>query len=116
MRSRRLIAFLALLSTALLLACAGGPTSKDNSIEMKRWLLTKRQEPVLRYVLDAKIYFLAPLLPCFDCFDDLFDEQGNYICSPTGGFAGQGDESCPRLRQLLRQSKGEVVPNPFYKP
>lgn len=77
--------------------------------------LEKRNEPVIRFTLLGKVYYLAQS-PCCDIPHSLFDEHGSFVCAPTGGFAGQGDGKCPELRKALTQAKGEQVPNPFYKP
>lgn len=40
-----------------------------------------------------EVYFVLP--GCCDMFSDLFDESGEHICSPGGGFGGTGDGQCP---------------------
>lgn len=35
------------------------------------------------------------IAPCCDQFNRLYDGEGRYICSPSGGFGGSGDGSCP---------------------
>ena len=32
---------------------------------------------------------------CCDQYDPVFSESGEYICSPSGGMMGVGDEKCP---------------------
>lgn len=32
---------------------------------------------------------------CCDMFVELFNDRCEYICAPSGGFAGNGDGSCP---------------------
>ncbi len=42
---------------------------------------------------NAKIvYYIPPY--CCDIMSELYDQYGNLICSPDGGFAGQGDGKC----------------------
>jgi hypothetical protein len=77
--------------------------------------LEKRSEPLVRHVLQGHVYYFLRS-PCCDIPNYLYDEQGNYVCAPNGGFTGEGDGKCPALREALKQSKGEQVPNPFYKP
>lgn len=114
------LSLLAALLAALVSACAeparDGPTSTDMvGAQLHRRLLVERPEPLRRHVLEGRVYYLA-LAPCCDRHDYLYNAQGEYICAPSGGFSGSGDGKCPRLRQALRQSTGELVPNPFYKP
>jgi hypothetical protein len=33
--------------------------------------------------------------PCCDRYNDLLDDMGRKICSPSGGIAGHGDGQCP---------------------
>jgi len=35
------------------------------------------------------------IAPCCDQYNPLYDEKGQQICSPTGGFTGGGDMKCP---------------------
>lgn len=116
----RRLPLLAALLAALVTACAeparDGPSSSDLLVaQLHTRLLVERPEPLRRHVLKGKVYYLA-LGPCCDQHDSLYNEQGEYICAPTGGFFGTGDGKCPGLRRALLQSKGELVPNPFYKP
>ena len=32
---------------------------------------------------------------CCDMFNNLYDDDGKFICSPDGGFSGHGDGKCP---------------------
>lgn len=111
---------LAALLAALVTACAepgrdGARSTDVLAAQLHRQLLAERPEPLRRHVLKGKIYYLA-LAPCCDQHDYLYNDQGEYICAPTGGLSGMGDGKCPGLRQALRGSTGELVPNPFYKP
>lgn len=42
---------------------------------------------------DKIVYYLPPR--CCDIGSILYDENGNFICSPDGGFAGSGEGKCP---------------------
>ena len=41
--------------------------------------------------------------PCCDRFNPLYDGEGRFICSPTGGIAGAGDGRCPDWVRSRRQ-------------
>jgi hypothetical protein len=32
--------------------------------------------------------------PCCDAYNEIVDEQCNYICAPSGGITGRGDGKC----------------------
>jgi len=42
-----------------------------------------------------KVYLISP--GCCDMFTELYDEECNYICAPSGGFTGKGDGKCKNL-------------------
>ena len=42
---------------------------------------------------DQIVYYLPPR--CCDVPSELFDSQGQRICSPDGGYTGSGDGKCP---------------------
>ena len=44
-----------------------------------------------------KVYLLTA--DCCDQYNKLYDADCNYICSPTGGIAGQGDGKCTDFLQ-----------------
>ncbi len=41
------------------------------------------------------VYLISP--GCCDMFEELYDEECNYICAPSGGFTGKGDGKCRDL-------------------
>jgi len=43
--------------------------------------------------------------PCCDQYNVLYDENCNYICAPSGGFTGKGDEKCPDFSSEARHIK-----------
>jgi hypothetical protein len=51
-------------------------------------------QAIYGYQYDGRQVFLV-IAPCCDQFNPLFDADGSEICAPTGGFAGNGDGSCP---------------------
>jgi len=48
---------------------------------------------VNEYLYNGKRVFLFTS-PCCDQYNPLYDENCNYICSPSGGFTGAGDGKC----------------------
>lgn len=32
---------------------------------------------------------------CCDRYNEVFDEDCNYVCAPSGGYTGKGDNKCP---------------------
>ena len=56
-----------------------------------------------------KIYY-SLIRPCCDQFTELFDESGNSICLPSGGFDGKGSGDCPDFVKQI--SNCEVIWKP----
>jgi hypothetical protein len=112
-----------LLAAGAVAACASHPKAEPAPVtaghsalaQLSHTSLDKRNEPLVRYVVQGNVYYFLRS-PCCDMPNYLYDELGNYVCAPNGGFTGQGDGKCPALREALKQSRGEQVPNPFYKP
>jgi hypothetical protein len=46
---------------------------------------------------DKKVYLFSS--DCCDRFEELFDEDCNYICAPGGGITGKGDMKCTDFYQ-----------------
>jgi hypothetical protein len=107
---------LLVLVAAALSACAAPreqPASKDSGLaEVFERSLARRAAPVLRHLIDGRVYYYA-VSPCCDIYNPLYDELGKYVCAPDGGFSGRGDERCPPTIRIA--SGGVSVPNPFYK-
>ena len=115
-----------LLVAMALNACAASPTAAPTSAQSavtgttplsfveSRRNLGGLNGTVVRYVIDGKPYYYVRS-PCCDFFNYLYDSNGDYLCSPDGGFTGKGDGKCPD-NVRVKHSEGVVVPNPFYKP
>ena len=43
--------------------------------------------------------------PCCDRYIELVDENCNYICAPSGGYTGKGDEKCKDFYQTAKHIK-----------
>lgn len=61
---------------------------------------------IWRYDYDGKtVYYI--IAPCCDQFNRLYNSQGNYLCSPDGGFVGTGDGKCPDFFET--RTNGQLV-------
>lgn len=58
---------------------------------------TNPPSSILRYRIDANVYFYRPSY-CCDFPSVLYNEQGVRICEPDGGFTGRGDGRCEWFR------------------
>jgi hypothetical protein len=61
----------------------------------------KQTEPVTnppaiveQWNVDGKTYYYITS-DCCDQFNNLYDENCNYVCAPDGGITGSGDQNCP---------------------
>lgn len=52
---------------------------------------------------DAIVYYLPP--HCCDIPAVLYNEQGEIICSPSGGITGRGDGKCPDFYDERKNEK-----------
>jgi hypothetical protein len=59
--------------------------------------LDKSPVQVDEYTYKGKRAFLLTA-PCCDQYNMLYDENCNYLCSPSGGYTGKGDEKCPDFK------------------
>lgn len=49
---------------------------------------------VEEYLYNGKKVYLFNS-PCCDQYNQLYDENCNILCAPSGGFTGKGDGKCP---------------------
>lgn len=52
---------------------------------------------VWRWRADNAIYYYVTS-GCFDQFNYLYDESGEVVCAPDGGFTGKGAGDCPNFQ------------------
>jgi hypothetical protein len=62
------------------------------------WLYKRIQEEKIQGVetysyKDKQVYYL--LADCCDRFNEVLNENGDFICAPTGGISGKGNYQCP---------------------
>ena len=70
------------------------PYSQENKYPCWIRELIARGGSVWRCIYKNQIVYYHPPLGCCDMQSVLYDELGNLICSPDGGFTGQGDGRC----------------------
>jgi len=73
------------------------PIKKNNNPSWVNELLKKETNDspaslIKCFYKDNIVYYVSPR--CCDIPSTLYDEEGNVICSPDGGFSGKGDEKC----------------------
>lgn len=67
---------------------------------------------VLSAQLEGRQYFYIPGA-CCDQFNGLYDESGQYLCAPDGGFSGRGDGKCSDAsRQVMGEKMHPVWQDP----
>src|SRR5688572_9818910 len=75
------------------------PDSVQKRIEQIK--LQPRWNPpaeVNEYTYQGKRVFLFTS-DCCDRYIELYDDQCQYLCAPSGGFTGKGDNKCERFYQ-----------------
>jgi hypothetical protein len=93
------VAVLILLSSCEKTKLEGVPQCINNKIQkiknQPRW---NPPASVAEYRYnDKKVYLFSS--DCCDKFEELFDEDCNYICAPGGGITGKGDMKCADFSQ-----------------
>lgn len=109
-----------LLLASTLFACAPSPQVSDASTTPPKWLQRMLQDAqnqphntlaIYSIKHNGQTYYLRTP-SCCDRFSELYNQQGQFICAPSGGFTGQGDGKCGGLdireaptRQIWPQTK-----------
>ena len=109
-----------LLGLLFMAACQshGNPTSTESTAPIPAWLQQRLAEyermdaaarPVaVRSWVDQGRTFYYIVAGCCDRFNEVYDQNGRYVCAPDGGYTGRGDGKCVGLNQ--RQSMQSVWP------
>ncbi len=82
-------------------ACIGSgtepePPDTEDSDDGAMPCLAQVTDPVLavnEYEWNGATYYYFTM-DCCDQFNQVYDDQCNYVCAPDGGFAGTGDGQC----------------------
>lgn len=69
--------------------------------QYERERIANPQREIFRYKFDGKIVYYVPPI-CCDIPSQLFNEEGQLMCYPDGGFTGRGDDRCPTFHRLKR--------------
>ena len=94
-----------ILTLIISVVLSGMHCTKNNNIDAPSCVLQKikqiKAQPkwnppatVSEYDYEGKKVYLFTS-DCCDQYIELFDNNCNYICAPSGGIAGQGDRRCP---------------------
>lgn len=88
-----------LLISCVLIACKKVEFEIDDVPNcFKKMIRQSDPRPVLeiyQWEVDGKIFYEVYYDNCGDCFIELYDENCDYVCAPSGGIAGGGDGKCP---------------------
>lgn len=103
MRRELMVSTLLALLLVGTVACAAKPPA--SAIWLDRLIAQFQQAPVanppqriLRYrYREQTVYYVPPT--CCDQPSTLYDETGERLCSPDGGFSGRGDGRCADFRE-----------------
>jgi hypothetical protein len=60
---------------------------------------------IWEYSYNNKTVYLFTTKKCCDFLDRLYDENCNYLCAPSGGISGKGDNRCPDFMQNAQRVK-----------
>ncbi len=82
-----------LIASALLIAACKEPVPKSLQTLIDGDSENEIQA-IWRFKFDGNIVYYAQSA-CCDMYNNLYDESGELVCSPDGGFAGTGDGRCP---------------------
>lgn len=64
----------------------------------------ERPQRVIEYVYKSKkVYFVV--MPCCDFFNEVYDDNCNYLGAPDGGFTGKGDGKIPDFFEEAKNEK-----------
>jgi hypothetical protein len=57
---------------------------------------------VHEYIYNGKrvFYFSSN---CCDRYNEVYDENCNYVCAPSGGYSGKGDMNCPDFKDKAKE-------------
>lgn len=90
-----------LIAVILLLSACSPADTSANPAWVDKLVEQYESEPVAnpplsiwRYDYNGQTVYFVPA-HCCDIFSVVYDADGNTLCSPDGGIAGQGDGKCP---------------------
>lgn len=76
--------------------------NKIDSFKLKE--IHDRPQKVIEYSYKGKkVYYVT--MPCCDFFNEVYDENCNYLGAPDGGFTGRGDGKLPDFAKIATNEK-----------
>lgn len=76
--------------------------NKIDSFKLKE--AHERPQKVTEYSYNGKkVYYIT--MPCCDFYNEVYDENCNYLGAPDGGFTGKGDGKLPDFAKLATNEK-----------
>lgn len=91
----------------LLVSCHKKPSLSIPSCIMEKIETIKNQPKwnppatVEEYMYKGKTIYLFSS-PCCDRYNEAFDQNCNYVCSPSGGYTGKGDRKCEDFKDAAQ--------------
>ena len=107
-----------IISVLIILVCLNQSCKQEDTIkgipsvvndEISQIKKSPPQTPrleVWRYTYNNMITYYIPPKNA-DGFSDLYDEHGNLVCHPDGGFSGGGDSKCTDF--FDKRTNGELI-------
>jgi len=98
-KTYRTFIFLFIAFTVFISFCSNPSEPKDKPVWLNTFLHKMEQEhnypvEIWKYDWNGKTVYYS-IADCCDQFNHLLDEDGKVICSPNGGYTGNGDGKCP---------------------
>ena len=100
-----------LLLLISVMSCNSSTSPTENPDWINNLILKYESEPVgnppqsiWQYEYEGQIVYYVPA-QCCDQLSTLFNENGDIICAPDGGFTGNGDGHCPDFFQKRKNEK-----------
>mgnify|MGYP006378020033 FL=1 len=81
------------------------PTCIKNKLDyFKLKEIHERPQKMIEYTYKGKkVYYVV--MPCCDFFNEVYDENCNYLGAPDGGFTGKGDGKIPDFTEQAKLVK-----------
>jgi hypothetical protein len=76
----------------------------DKISEIKGYPKWNPPAEVNEYLFNGKRVFLFSS-DCCDRYNELYDDECNYICAPSGGYAGTGDNKCRDFSEVAKHTR-----------
>jgi hypothetical protein len=103
-KTKLIFSILLLFAVAFFITdCGKQPYPLDIPACITKIIRQKQLEPetnppttIEQWNVDGHTYYYITS-DCCDQFNNLYDEDCNYVCAPDGGITGSGDQNCPEF-------------------